>query len=302
MCAICARIAQLLRSLDLVRCQSNLFMGLQRVEISDTNLDRGEFIYFWIGDFIQPSCRLFPGTRIRFHGREIFSLDFGTREQPRNKTLRFSSPLKFMRGGFRYRQPHTLPTEKIGSNRRYVFVVSCTGNAWLRVRPVAHYRVNISYRIGIVRRLMRKGLDVPSSHLINARLNFLIGEVEKRCSEKLFLPWLFNCNDSKVDWIAREWTDKNFIFAFVEENFHVLHLRGRLNFVIDAVSKNHWNRGTMEKLFLPWLFNYKYNDSKIDWIAREWMDRNFIFRGRKFPCFTSSWKIKFWFRRIIVII
>lgn len=79
MCAICARIAQLLRSLDLVRCQSNLFMGLQ-VEISDTNLDRGEFIYFWIGDFIQPSCRLFPGRRIRFHDREIFSLDFGTRE------------------------------------------------------------------------------------------------------------------------------------------------------------------------------------------------------------------------------
>ena len=165
MCAICARIAQLLRSLDLVRCQSNLFMGLQRVEISDTNLDRGEFIYFWIGDFIQPSCRLFPGTRIRFHGREIFSLDFGTRERPRNKTLRFSSPLKFMRGGFRYRQPHTLPTEKIGSNRRYVFVVSCTGNARLRVRPVAHYRVNISYRIGIVRRLMRKKLDVSPFHL-----------------------------------------------------------------------------------------------------------------------------------------
>lgn len=110
-CAICARIAQLLRSLDLVRCQSNLFMGLQRIEISDTNLDRGEFIYFWIGDFIQPSCRLFPGTRIRFHGREIFSLDFGTREQPRNKTLRFSSPLKFMRGGFRYRQPHLTDRE-----------------------------------------------------------------------------------------------------------------------------------------------------------------------------------------------
>ena len=110
-CAICARIAQLLRSLDLVRCQSNLFMGLQRVEISDTNLDRGEFIYFWIGDFIQPSCRLFPGTRIRFHGREIFSLDFGTRERPRNKTLRFSSPLKFMRGGFRYRQPHLTDRE-----------------------------------------------------------------------------------------------------------------------------------------------------------------------------------------------
>lgn len=55
------------------------------------------------------------------------------------------------------------------------------------------------------------------------RLNFLIGEIEER--------WK-NCSFHRMD--------RNFIFrAFVEENFHVLHLRGRLNFVIDAVSKNH---------------------------------------------------------------
>ena len=85
MCAICARIAQLLRSLDLVRCQSNLFMGLQRVEISDTNLDRGEFIYFWIGDFIQPSCRLFPGTRIRYFTAVKYSRWISERERTASK-------------------------------------------------------------------------------------------------------------------------------------------------------------------------------------------------------------------------
>ena len=74
---------------------------------------RSRRIHLFLDRRFHPTILSFvPGNKNSiFHGREIFSLDFGTRERPRNKTLRFSSPLKFMRGGFRYRQPHLTDRE-----------------------------------------------------------------------------------------------------------------------------------------------------------------------------------------------
>lgn len=65
-----------------VRCQSNLFMGLQRDIGRESRSGR---IHLFLDRRFHPGwptvstrfCPLFPGTRIRFHGREIFSLDFG---------------------------------------------------------------------------------------------------------------------------------------------------------------------------------------------------------------------------------
>lgn len=141
-----------------------------------TNLDREEFIYF--DDLIQPfrhgfvvCCR---GRRIRYHGREIFSLE---EHSPRNKTLGFPR---------RWNSCEAVSTTspyqpaKIGSSQRNVFVASCTGNAWLRARVTARpgvHTLSCKYFLSngsVTFFKEEKRLEFGSSDLINVKLNFVI--------------------------------------------------------------------------------------------------------------------------------